>query len=189
MKKKYKEFFLIVMILASVGLVRYLSNFEDMLGLQFRGPDMDVYEEHDELIYYTSYEKGFFTYNPKTKEITKLSNDKAATIYFHNGYVFIKKYRGSSIIRMDEDGQNRKVILDKNCYKYRVYGQKVYFIHYEDRKLYSINLDGAELQVEYDSTFKGLRIENNYLYLIGKNNQLDLKIYFDNGRVENVIED
>lgn len=190
MLKQYKIFFLVVLTLACFGLIRFLMNIENIIGLQSRHPDMDFYEIHNGLYYYTSYENGFFTYNKDTNEINKLSDDKAAatSIYFQNGYVFLKTYRGSSIIRMNEDGQNRKVILEDNCYKYRVYDHKIYFIHEADRKLYKCDLEGENLTIEVDGEFSGLRIENDYLYLKGKNGQTDMKLYFESGNIERVLE-
>lgn len=151
---------------------------------------MDYYEIHNDLYYYTSYENGFFTYDKNTKVITKLSEDRvaAASIYFKDGYIFFKTYRGSSIIRMDEDGGNRKVLLKGDCYKYRIYGQMIYFINLDDRKLYSCSLDGENLTIAVDGVYSGLRIDDDYLYLKGKNEQTDTKLYFDSGLIEKVSD-
>lgn len=185
MFKNYKIFLIIIPILACHGMIVFFLNIENTLGIQSRRPDMDFYEMHNGLYYYTSFEKGFFTYNPDTKEIKKLSDDKAAatSIYFQDGYVFFRRYRGSSIIRMDEDGQNR-IIVAKNCYKYRVYNQKIYFINKDNQKLYSSNLDGDDIKVKIDRKFSGLRIEKGWLYLIGYNKQNDMKLHFDTDRIE-----
>lgn len=178
----------ILIIFNILVIFSFVLDLENTMGLQFRKPDMDYFEIYNGIYYYTSYEQGLFTYNPDTEKIVKLSDDRAShsSIVFQNGYIFLQKYRGNSIIRMDIDGGNRVEIVSKVVSKYVVTDKKVFFLNKNDNKLYSCDLNGDNLLLEMDSEFAGLRKENNYIYLLGYKNQVDIKLYYESGYVEEI---
>ena len=86
-------------------------------------------------------------------------NIRAAHVTYHNGYFYYVELHAEewmtpgngTIIRMNLDGSGKKTLVsDVTIGPFRIYNNRIYFLHQSDERAYTIKLDGTDRQAVND---------------------------------------
>ena len=108
-----------------------------------------------------------------------LSDDMPCSINIIDGTIYFvsQKYRDDNygpIYRMDKDGANKTLLIDKDCQDLIVTDEFIYFINKSNGdKIFRADKNGGNLQVVANGKCDNLQYDNKYLYYeLEKYNQL-----------------
>ncbi len=194
MKKIFKFFGVIIIILIAGLLFLYIRNsartvyndenaFGNTAGNLFNG---GLFRAYGDKIYFSNINDDGALYSMDTdgRKFNKLSSDRAGYINATGNYIYYSRmlkekenggsnvfaFRKTGIFRINSNGSNIKSLYDDPSGLVNVYGNTVYYQHYNSKdglKFYKVSIDGTGEEKISDKAIVPMTIADNILYYTG----------------------
>lgn len=155
--------------------------------------------ESDGAVYFANPSDGYKIYkmDPDGKNLEKIGNDRASYINVANGYIYYNRFNHETsadkvlhgalygVFRLKDGDSNPKELHDGIVLNVTLYGNKLYFMGYNEKKQFvfrSVGVDGKDDKIVSDKMYVSASITGGIMYfpeVEGNHNLLRLNLEND----------